>query len=106
MISQTYLREDPYVAAATCAAAHLIKVRARHYARQPLALEALYPGLSHARPDKMVAIATHLIERESLTPRRWFAFGGEINLVNARAACLLGRALRRQAAAEACDLAP
>jgi hypothetical protein len=100
MISQTYLREDSYVAAATRAAAHLIKVRARHYARRPLALEALYPGLSHASPAKMIAIASHLIERESATPRRWFGFGGEINLVNAKAAYLLGRAMRRHVADE------
>jgi hypothetical protein len=99
MITETYLRADPFAAAATRATAHMIKSRARHYLRRPLSLEVLYPGLSHAGPQKLIAIAAHLIERESRSPRRWFAFGGEVNLVNAKAAYLLGRVLRRQAAA-------
>ena len=36
---------NPFAAAAIHAATRLIKTRARHYARRPLALEALYPGL-------------------------------------------------------------
>lgn len=77
------------------AAAHMIKMRARHYARRPMALDALHPDLSHATPGKLIAIAAHLVEREARSPRRWFGFGGEVNLVNARAALLLGRARRR-----------
>jgi hypothetical protein len=77
------------------AAAHMIKTRARHYGRRPLALDALHPGLGMAPPATLIAIAAHLVERESRSPRRWFGFGGEVSLVNARAALLLGRALRR-----------
>ena len=89
--------DDPdFAAAARRAACHLVKTRARHYARRPLALEALFPGLSIAPPRTLVAVAAHLVERETRSPRRWFGFGGEVNLVNARAALLLGRALRRE----------
>lgn len=77
--------------------AHSIKNRARAYARRPQSLEALFPGLGCAPPDTLLAVAEHLVERESRSPRRWFGFGGEVNLVNARAALLLGRALRRRA---------
>ena len=87
---------DPKLAAAARrAACHLVKTRARDYARRPMMLEALHPGLSAASPRTLVAIAGHLVEREARSPRRWFGFGGEVNLVNARAALLLGRALRR-----------
>lgn len=79
------------------AVAHLIKTRARHYARRPMTLETLYPGLAYASPDALIAIATHLVERERVSPRRWFGFGGEVNLINARAAALLGRVIRRGA---------
>jgi hypothetical protein len=95
MITETYLRDDPFAAAATRAAAHMIKSRARHYLRRPMTLEALYPGPSHAGPGKMIAISAHLIERVRLSPRRWFGFGGEVNLINAKAAGLLGRVTRR-----------
>ncbi len=74
----------------------LIKTRARHYSRRPGALEALHPGLSMAEPTTLVAIAEHLVERERRSPRRWFGFGGEVGLVNAKAALLLGRAQRRR----------
>ena len=88
--------DDPdFTVAARRAACHLVKTRARAYARRPMALEALHPGLSTAPPHTLVAIAAHLVEREARSPRRWFGFGGEVNLVNARAALLLGRALRR-----------
>lgn len=91
---------DPELeAAARRVACHLVKTRARAYARRPLTLESLYPGLSTASPATLVAIAAHLVERERHSPRRWFGFGGEVNLVNARAALLLGRALRRGAGA-------
>ena len=84
--------------AARTVARALVKGRARFYDRYPMALDALHPGLACAPPAALVAIGQHLVERESLSPRRWFGFGGEVGLVNARAALLLGR-LRRRAAA-------
>ncbi len=88
---------DRFAAEARGALARMIKTRARHYARRPTALEALYPGLSQAAPDRLAAIGAHLVERETRSPRRWFGFGGEVTLVNAKAAHLLGRARRRAA---------
>ena len=82
-------------AAARRSAAHAVKARARQYGRRPQALDALFPGLGCAPPATLVAVAEHLVEREARSPRRWFGFGGEVTLVNARAALLLGRALRR-----------
>ena len=86
-------------AAARRSIAHTVKARARRYRRRPQALDALFPGLGSAPPDTLIAIATHLVEREAGSPRRWFGFGGEVSLLNARAALLLGRALRRAARA-------
>ena len=60
-----------------------------------MALEPLYPGLACASDATLIAVAKHLVERESRSPRRWFGFGGEVSLVNAKAALLLGRARRR-----------
>ncbi len=77
--------------------AHTLKARARRYGRRPQMLDALFPGLGSAPPDTLIAVAAHLVEREMRSPRRWFGFGGEVSLVNARAALLLGRALRRAA---------
>ncbi len=77
--------------------AHTLKARARRYGRRPQTLDALFPGLGSAPPDTLIAVAAHLVEREMRSPRRWFGFGGEVSLVNARAALLLGRALRRAA---------
>jgi hypothetical protein len=82
-------------ASARRAVAQMIKARARAYAKRPIALEALYPGLADAAPTKHIAIAASLVDRESRSPRRWFAFGGAIGLTNARAALLLGRVRRR-----------
>ena len=83
--------DDPdFAAAARRATCHLVKTRARQYARRPLTLEALFPGLSTAPPRTLVAIAAHLVEREARSPRRWFGFGGEVNLVNARARAFAG----------------
>lgn len=96
MDARVHRRDDPDFGAAACrAASHMVKTRARHYARRPTALEALHPGLSMAAAKTLVAIAEHLVERESRSPRRWFGFGGEVSLVNARAALLLGRVRRR-----------
>lgn len=76
-------------------AAHMLKCRARDYARRPMALEALYPGLAAAKPEALIAVAEHLLESERQNPRRWFGFGGEVKALNAKAALLLGRAMRR-----------
>lgn len=84
-----------YGADARRAVSHMIKARARLYARKPMALDALHPGLSCAAPATLIAIAEHLVERETMSPRRWFGFGGEVSLINARAAHVLGRAQRR-----------
>jgi len=78
-------------------AAHMVKARARDYARRPMQLEILYPGLATAGPDVLIAIATHLLGRRRAEPQRWFGFGGEISALNARAALLLGRTLKRHA---------
>jgi hypothetical protein len=84
-------------AAARRAACHAVKSRARLYARRPFGLDAVFPGLSAAPPATMIAVAEHLIEAERGSPARWFGFGGEVPLLNARAVLLLGRALRRGA---------
>jgi hypothetical protein len=75
-------------------AVFLIKHRARAYAQRPMTLETVFPGLSAAAPDTMAAVAKHLIETETQTPRRWFGFGGEVPILNARAVLLFARALR------------
>jgi hypothetical protein len=76
-------------------AAHLVKQRARAFALRPSELEALYPGLAVAAPDKLIAIAAHLLETARNGRQRWFGFGGEVTALNAKAALLYGRALRR-----------
>ena len=87
-----------FAAAARRSAAHTVKARARRYGLQPQALDALFPGLGSAPPATLVAVAEHLVDRERASPRRWFGFGGEVTLINARAALLLGRVLRRREA--------
>jgi hypothetical protein len=77
-------------------AAHMVKGRARDYARRPMQLEILYPGLAVADPKTLIAVATHLLGKEREEPRRWFGFGGEVSALNAKAALLLGRTLRRR----------
>ena len=81
-------------------AAYMLKCRAREYARRPMQLEILYPGLAAAEPAVLIAVAAHLVENERKNPRRWFGFGGEVGTLNAKAALLLGRTLRRRAAAQ------
>jgi hypothetical protein len=76
-------------------AVHMLKCRARDFARRPFELENLYPGLAAASPDAMIAIAEHLLAAAARDPQRWFGFGGEVQAVNAKAALLLGRSLRR-----------
>lgn len=92
------------VLAAARAVCNGIKGRARLYAKRPATLEALYPGLASASATTLVAVASHLVEREERNPRRWFGFGGEVTLLDARAALLLGR-VRRRAEARAHSLA-
>ena len=72
----------------------LIKNRARAYANRPLTLENVIPGLAAAAPETMVAMAKHLIDEETQAPRRWFGFGGEVPLLNAKAVLLYARLLR------------
>jgi hypothetical protein len=76
-------------------ATQMVKCRARDYARRPMALEVLHPGLAAAKPETLIAVAEHLLEAERKNPRRWFGFGGEVKALNAKAALLLGRAMRR-----------
>lgn len=97
MSAGTSTFDEDLAKAARRSLAHTVKARARHYGRRPQALDALFPGLGCAPPDTLVAVAQHLVEREARSPRRWFGFGGEVSLLNARAALLLGRALRRSA---------
>lgn len=79
-------------------AVFLVKQRARAYAARPLTLDTVFPGLAAEAPEAMIAMAAHLIETERQAPRRWFGFGGEIPILNAKAALLLARARRRAAA--------
>jgi hypothetical protein len=76
-------------------AIHMLKCRARDFARRPFELENLYPGLAAAPADVMIAVAEHLLANARHNPQRWFGFGGEITALNAKAALILGRALRR-----------
>jgi hypothetical protein len=82
-------------AQATRAAVDLIKDRARAYAKRPMTLENVFPGLSAATPETKIAVAKHLIAAERNAPRRWFGFGGEVPILNAKAVLLSARALRR-----------
>jgi hypothetical protein len=61
------------------------------------ALEKLFahPLMLAAAPETVIAVAKHLIAAESNAPRRWFGFGGEVPILNAKAALLSARALRR-----------
>ncbi|MGH6842902.1 MAG: hypothetical protein ACREDV_12590 [Methylocella sp.] len=73
----------------------LIKERARAYAKRPMALENVSPGLSAEAPETIIAVAKHLIALERNAPRRWFGLGGEVPILNAKAILLSARALRR-----------
>ncbi len=75
----------------------LIKTRACAYAKRAMTLETIRPGLAAATPDTMAAVAKHLIETEIKAPRRWFGFGGEVPILNAKAVLLYARAWRRAA---------
>jgi hypothetical protein len=82
-------------AQATRTAVVLIKERARAYAKRPMSLENVIPGLSAAAPETIIAVAKNLIALERNAPRRWFGFGGEVPILNAKAILLSARALRR-----------
>jgi hypothetical protein len=89
---------DAIRAQARRSAAHMLKGRVRDFVRRPMDLDSLYPGLAAASSGVMIAIAQHLLEQEDRNPQRWFGFGGEVRQINARAALLLGRYLRRHEA--------
>jgi hypothetical protein len=80
---------------ATRTAVDLIKDRARAYAKRPVTLENVFPGLSAAAPKTMIAAAKHLIAAEKNAPRRWLGLGGEVPILNAKAVLLSARARRR-----------
>ncbi|MGA7384189.1 MAG: hypothetical protein WBW81_05715 [Methylocella sp.] len=82
-------------AQATRTAVDLIKDRARAYAKRPMTLENVFPGLSAAAPETIIAVAKRLLAAERKAPRRWFGFGGEVPILNAKAVLLSARALRR-----------
>jgi hypothetical protein len=75
----------------------LIKRRARAYAGRPRRLDNVYPDLSEAAPEDMIAVATALLSLERSRPKRWFGFGAEVHALNERAILLLGRARRKYA---------
>ncbi|MGH6822576.1 MAG: hypothetical protein ACRECP_06380 [Methylocella sp.] len=93
-------------AQATRTAVDLIKDRARAYAKRPTTLENVIPGLSAAAPETIIAMAKHLIAAERRAPRRWFGFGGEVPILNAKAVLLAARALRRDEGRRARQRAP
>ncbi len=87
--------EAALCAQATRTAVDLIEDRARAYAKRPMTLETVFSGLSAAAPEAIIAVAKHLIAAERNAPRRWFGFGGELQILNAKAVLLSARALRR-----------
>lgn len=89
------LAEAALRAQARCTVVDLIKHRARAYAKRPATLENISPGLSAAAPETLIAVAKRLIAAERQAPRRWFGFGGEVPILNAKAVLLSARALRR-----------
>ena len=60
----------------------IIDARAEKFALCPSHLDIIEPGLSHRSPRKMRARIMELIDAEFSTPRRHFAFGGCIPLLN------------------------
>ena len=73
----------------------LVKARSIYFWQYPAFLDSIAPGLCRASPEEIIAAARRVIERERLLPRRWLGLGGEVPLINARAAELLGRLRRR-----------
>lgn len=87
--------ETAVCAQARRSATVLVKQRARAYAKRPMTLETLCPGLAAASPGTMLTLAKQLFEKEQQSPRRWLGFGGEVTVLNAKAALLLARTRRR-----------
>ena len=76
----------------------LIKIAARRYMLAPSLLDNLCAGLSYLSPKAMVDATKSLFAYElKYRPRRWFGFGGEIPVINRKAACIYARLLRAQA---------
>jgi hypothetical protein len=48
----------------------LTKMRARAYAGHPQRLDSVYPDLSEASPDDMIAVAVDLLSHERSRPKR------------------------------------
>ena len=92
-------------AQATRTVAFLVKNRARAYAKRPMMLETISPGLAAAAPETIIAMAKQMIETESQAPRRWFGFGGEVPILNTKAVLLFARARRRVARTRALPVA-
>lgn len=63
-----------------------IEMRARRFAADPELLDMIEPGLSKLRPRQLRNRIGVLIGEQLGTPRRWHGFGGEIPLINLRAA--------------------
>ncbi len=97
--------EAAFHAQAVRTAAFLVKQRARAYAKRPMTLDTISPGLAAAAPETLAGMAKHLIEREKEAPRRWFGFGGEVPILNAKAVLLFARARRRVARTRALPVA-
>ena len=97
--------EAAFRAQATRTVAFLVKHRARAYAKHPMMLETISPGLAAAAPETVIAMAKQLIETERQAPRRWFGFGGEVPILNAKAVLLFARARRRVARTRALPVA-
>jgi hypothetical protein len=75
----------------------LTKHRARAYLTRLLIEETYFPEVLWTAPDQIIAVAKRMIAAEKSVPRRWFGFGGEAPLLNAKALLLCGRVLRRAA---------
>lgn len=63
-----------------------IAARAAEFAATPKWLATLRPGLTAAAPAEMIAMIDDEIARELARPRRRIGFGGEVPMINLRAA--------------------
>lgn len=79
---------DAVQAQARRTAAYMVKSRARDYARRPMRLEILYPGLAAAEAKTLIAVATHLLSSERTKPAMVWLWRR-----NQRAECQSGTAL-------------
>jgi hypothetical protein len=74
----------------------LIKNRARTFAKSPMLLETVRPGLASTMPETVIAVARDLVMTHRDSPCRWFGAGGEIPAVSVKAVLLFGRTLCRR----------